>query len=73
MLDATLKQSLLSDIRKANARMYNGTGDLLDRIDKALMAEQQAGHYGIHDDEIRMAREQGRHDYEAAIHQHFGV
>ena len=58
-----MTSTLLDDIRKTTMDMYDGPGDILDRIDRALAAEHAALHAGITKQSVRTAADMGHMDY----------
>lgn len=58
-----MTSTLLDDVRKATMDMYDGPGDILERIDRVLAAEHAALHAGITKQSVRTAADMGRMDY----------
>lgn len=57
------KNDVLDDVTDTISRMYDGNGDLLDRIDEVLRVKKSAQKMGIPDEDIESATHAGRRTF----------
>lgn len=55
-----MRNDILGDVANTVCMMYDGNGDLLDRIDEVLRAKRSAQKMGMPDKDIEMATRTGR-------------
>lgn len=59
-MDESMRSDILGDVADTVCMMYDGNGDLLDRIDEVLRAKKSAQKMGIPDEDIESAMRAGR-------------
>lgn len=59
-MDESMRNDILGDVANTVCMMYDGNGDLLDRIDEVLRTKKSAQEMGIPDEDIESATRAGR-------------
>lgn len=59
-MDESMRSDILDGVADTVCMMYDGNGDLLDRIDEVLRAKKSAQKMGIPDEDIESAMRAGR-------------
>lgn len=72
-MDKTDKDKCLSNITSLIEKMYDGEGNLWDRIDKVFYAEEQAKVMGFSSKEIELAKQKGKQAFLQKTNAVFGT
>lgn len=59
-MDESMRNDILGDVANTVCMMYDGNGDLLDRIDDVLRVKKFAQKMGMPDEDIESATHVGR-------------